>query len=99
MNLDDFDFDLPEELIALRPVRPRPASRLLVANGPDTHDAHFRDLPDWLRPGDILVFNDTAVIPARLFGMRHRETADGSGEAKIETLLVRREGAAIWTRR
>lgn len=97
MELDDFDFDLPERLIALRPVRPRPASRLLVANGRLTTDAHFSDLPGFLRPGDMLVFNDTQVIPARLFGLRRRESPDGPGEARIEVLLVRREGAAIWT--
>ncbi|MEM7188184.1 MAG: tRNA preQ1(34) S-adenosylmethionine ribosyltransferase-isomerase QueA [Pseudomonadota bacterium] len=93
MTLADYDFDLPEDLIALRPVRPRPASRLLVATGSDTHDAHFGDLPSWLRPGDMLVFNDTAVIPARLFGMRTRDDST----IKTEALLIRREDSTTWT--
>ena len=96
MPLSDFDFDLPEDLIALRPVRPRPASRMLVADSAGEHDAHVADLPGWLRPGDMLVFNDTRVIPARLFGERRRETADGSGIAKVEVTLIRREGEAEW---
>jgi S-adenosylmethionine:tRNA ribosyltransferase-isomerase len=94
MRVDEFDFDLPEELIALRPARPRDASRMLVI-GPG-HDAladrGVRDLPGYLRAGDILVFNDTRVIPARLFGKRVR----GEAEAKIETLLHKREGADLW---
>ena len=97
MTLTAFDFDLPEELIALRPVRPRPASRLLVAEGGATHDSRVTDLPDWLRPGDMLVFNDTRVIPARLFGVRHRETTDGSGTSRIEATLIHRTGEAAWT--
>lgn len=97
MSLADFDFDLPEDLIALRPVRPRPASRMLVADASGEHDAHVADLPEWLRPGDMLVFNDTRVIPARLFGERRRETSDGSGVAKIEATLIHREDVAEWT--
>jgi len=97
MKLSDFDFDLPEHLIALRPVRPRPAARLLVARGDETDDSHVRDLAGWLRPGDMLVFNDTRVIPARLFGERHRASADGSGVAKIEVTLIHRDGNARWT--
>ena len=96
MNLSDFDFALPEELIALRPMRPRPASRLLVARGAETHDARVSDLPDWLREGDLLVFNDTRVIPARLFGERRRETADGAGVARVDVTLIRREGPDSW---
>ena len=97
MKLSDFDFDLPEALIALRPVRPRPASRMLVAHGSATHDAHVRDLPEWLRPGDMLVFNDTKVIPARLTGARRRASTDGPGVAKIEATLIHRDGDARWT--
>ncbi|MEM7057703.1 MAG: tRNA preQ1(34) S-adenosylmethionine ribosyltransferase-isomerase QueA [Pseudomonadota bacterium] len=97
MKLSDFDFELPEELIALRPVRPRPAARMLVAQNGGIEDRFFADLPDQLRAGDMLVFNDTKVIPARLFGERHRDTADGSGVAKIEVTLVRRDGDAEWT--
>ena len=72
MQLSDFDFDLPEELIATRPVRPRPRARLLVADGAETCDARVEDLLHWLRPGDRLVLNDTKVIPARLRGERRR---------------------------
>jgi S-adenosylmethionine:tRNA ribosyltransferase-isomerase len=97
MNLDDFDFQLPEELIALRPVRPRPASRLLVARNGGIEDARVRDLGGFLRPGDMLVFNDTEVLPTRLEGMRKRQTRDGSGEAKIEVTLIRQDGPSVWT--
>jgi S-adenosylmethionine:tRNA ribosyltransferase-isomerase len=97
MKLSDFDFELPERLIALRPARPRPASRMLVARGDESHDAHVRDLPDWLRAGDVLVFNDTKVIPARLTGERRRASADGSGVAGIEVTLIHRDSAAAWT--
>ncbi len=97
MKLSDFDFDLPERLIALRPVRPRPASRLLVARGGETHDSIVHDLADWLRPGDMLVFNDTQVIPARLTGERRRASADGPGVAKIEVTLIHRDASARWT--
>lgn len=97
MRVDDFDFTLPEALIALRPVRPRRAARLLVADGAATRDATVDALPGILRPGDALVFNDTRVIPARLFGERRRETADGAGVAKIETILLARLGPARWS--
>ncbi len=97
MEFDAFDFELPEELIALRPVRPRSAARLLVARGKETHDSRVADLPDWLRPGDMLVFNDTLVLPARLTGERRRASAEGSGVAKIEATLIRREGPGTWT--
>jgi S-adenosylmethionine:tRNA ribosyltransferase-isomerase len=97
MKLSDFDFDLPERLIALRPARPRPASRMLVARGCETEGCQVRDLPGQLRSGDLLVFNDTRVIPARLFGERQRGSSDGSGLAKVEVTLIRRDGAARWT--
>ncbi len=96
MRVDDFDFELPEELIALRPARPRSAARMLVAQGDAIAHRRMSDLPDALRPGDMLVFNDTKVIPARLFGERRRETADGSGVARIEATLLAREGDAAW---
>ncbi len=96
MDLDAFDFVLPEALIALRPARPRSAARLLVAQGGATRDSRVVDLPDWLRPGDMLVFNDTKVLPARLTGERRRPSADGSGVARIEATLIRREGPAEW---
>ena len=84
MKLDDFDFILPEELIATRPARPRSAARLLLAEGDDISDGHVFDLPAILRPGDRLVLNNTRVIPARLTGTRLR---DGGG-AKVEVTLM-----------
>ena len=94
MQLSDFDFDLPEELIATRPVRPRPAARLLVAEGEAIRDAHVRDLGQWLRPGDRLVLNDTKVIPARLSGVRHR--AGSEAGARIEVTLLEPDGQGQW---
>lgn len=93
MRLDEFDYHLPEELIALRPARPRPASRLLVAGPDELHDSQVARLPDWLRPGDLLVFNDTRVIPARLTGRRER--AGGAG-ATIEATLIALTANGLW---
>ena len=86
MRVDRFDFDLPEELIALRPATPRDSARMLVvqADGRVAH-AHVRDLPAFLESGDALVLNDTKVFPARLRGRRLRDT-----EAKIEITLHKR---------
>ncbi len=88
MDVKLFDFDLPEDLIALRPAEPRDSARLLVvhADGRLEH-ATVRDLPQYLRAGDAMVVNDTKVIQARLRGLRVR---DGSPGAKIELLLHRR---------
>ncbi len=88
MNVDLFDFDLPPERIALRPAHPRDAARLLVLDGPDTRDRHVTDLPGQLRPGDVLVFNDTRVIPAQLEGTK--------GNAKVGATLHKREGPRRW---
>ena len=96
MKLSDFDFDLPEELIATRPVKPRPAARLLLAEGEAIADRHVRDLTQILQPGDRLVLNNTRVIPARLFGTRTRATKDGSGVARIEATLLNPEPAGGW---
>lgn len=93
MRVDLFDFDLPEDCIALRPARPRDAARLLVVRpGAPLEDRIVRELPDLLRPGDALVFNDTKVIPAQLFGERVR---DGVA-ARIAVTLHMREGASRW---
>jgi S-adenosylmethionine:tRNA ribosyltransferase-isomerase len=95
MRVDLFDFDLPPERIALRPVVPRDASRMLVVNPqakPPLDDRIIRDLPGLLAPGDLLVVNDTRVIPARLEAMRRR----GDQAARIEILLHQRETANIW---
>ncbi len=87
MRVDLFDFDLPPERIALRPVSPRDAARMLVVERGLT-DQQVRDLPSLLRAGDCLVFNDTRVIPAQLAGRR--------GDAKIGATLHKREGLRAW---
>ncbi|MDO5704861.1 MAG: tRNA preQ1(34) S-adenosylmethionine ribosyltransferase-isomerase QueA [Paracoccus sp. (in: a-proteobacteria)] len=88
MKLDDFDFHLPEGLIATRPARPRSSARMLVAQGDGIADQRVSDLPDFLRPGDLLVLNDTRVIPARLTGTRTRTTPQGEAVARIEITLL-----------
>ena len=88
MQLSDFDFHLPEGLIATRPARPRRSARLLVADGDTIADRHVRDLTDLLGPGDLLVLNDTKVIPARLSGTRARQTPQGEVTAKVEITLL-----------
>jgi S-adenosylmethionine:tRNA ribosyltransferase-isomerase len=88
MQLSDFDFHLPAERIALRPARPRDSARLLEVVGSDISDHQVLDLPDLLRAGDVLVFNDTKVIPAQLEGRR--------GEASIGATLHKREGPREW---
>lgn len=87
LSTSDFDFDLPPDLIAQRPVEPRDAARLLHV-GDGLADRHVADLPDLLRPGDLMVVNDTRVIPARLRGRR--------GAAGVEALLHRRVDARRW---
>ena len=84
MKLSDFDFDLPEGLIATRPARPRTSARLLLAEGDRISDRHVFDLVDIFRPGDRLVLNNTKVLPARLFGTRQR----GEAIAKVEITLL-----------
>ena len=91
MKLIDFDFELPERLIAVRPARPRSTARLLVAEPGGISDLHVFDLPGILRPGDRLVLNDTKVIPARLTGLRHR----GETAARIEVTLLQQNGG-LW---
>lgn len=97
MKLADFDFDLPEQLIATRPASPRPSARLLVAMDDTLTDAHVSDLPRWLRAGDRLVLNDTAVIPARLSGQRHRDSAQGPVCAKIDVTLLEPDDLGLWS--
>ena len=96
MRTDLFDFELPSERIALRPVTPRDAARLLVVRPgmPDElEDRGVRDLPDLLRPGDAVVVNDTRVIPARLRG---RRLGRGATEPTIEATLHRRLDGSHW---
>ncbi|MFK7762778.1 MAG: tRNA preQ1(34) S-adenosylmethionine ribosyltransferase-isomerase QueA [Roseobacter sp.] len=97
MKLSDFDFDLPENLIATRPAVPRSSARLLVAQGQDITDSIASDLPDWLNAGDRLVLNDTRVIPARLTGARHRDTAQGPMQARIEVTLLEPQADGTWS--
>ena len=93
MRVDLFDFELPEDRIALRPAEPRDAARLLVVRpGAALEDRTVRELPDLLRPGDALVLNDTKVIPSRLYGVRVRDDA----AARVEIMLHKREGVDRW---
>jgi S-adenosylmethionine:tRNA ribosyltransferase-isomerase len=88
MRTELFDFDLPQDLIAQHPVRPRDAARLLVVRPQDLLDRQVLDLPELLRPGDLLVLNDTRVLPVRLYGKR--------GEAAVEVTLFQLEGPTGW---
>ena len=92
MKTSDFDYELPEELIAQTPVSPRDAGRMLVCNreNEQKEGRDFRDLPEYLKPDDVLVINHTRVIPARLLGIK-----DGTGVA-VEFLLLRRTGTDTW---
>ena len=96
MKLSDYDFDLPEALIATRPARPRTAARLLLATGDEISDLHVRDLVSVFRPGDLLVLNNTKVIPARLLGIRRRMTGQGDVEARIEVTLMEPSAQGGW---
>ncbi|KQT14520.1 MAG: tRNA preQ1(34) S-adenosylmethionine ribosyltransferase-isomerase QueA [Bradyrhizobium sp.] len=92
MRTDLFDFDLPAERIALRPASPRDSARMLVVENGALHDQAIADLPQWLKPGDQLVVNDTKVIAAQLKGRRiGRET-----EPKIEATLIKRLDGSRW---
>lgn len=94
MQLSDFDFHLPEDRIALRPASPRDAARLLLVQpGVALRDHHVRDLPSLLRAGDVLVVNDTRVIPARLKGVRVR----GESRIAVEATLHQARSGNVWT--
>ena len=88
MRVDLFDFELPQDRIALRPARPRDSARLLLVKGDEISDRQVLELPDLLQPGDVLVFNDTKVIPAQLEGRR--------GEAQVGATLHKRVGTREW---
>ena len=97
MRTADFDYNLPEELIAQTPVEPRDHSRLMVVHrGDGTREhKHFYDIIDYLNPGDALVINETKVIPARLLGVK--EGSDSQGHSvPVEILLLRRMNATDW---
>ena len=93
MRLSDFDFELPEDRIALRPAAPRDSARLLVVGPRGDLDRAVRELPRLLKPGDALVFNDTRVIAARLQGQRSR----GAASTAIEATLLKRLTTSRWT--
>lgn len=94
MRLSDFDFELPETSIALRPANPRDSARLLVVEpGGPFQDRIVRDLPGLLQPGDVLVMNDTRVLPARLKGRRFRDEAS----VAVEATLLERLSPSSWT--
>lgn len=92
MKTSDFYYDLPEELIAQTPIEPRNSSRLMVLprNGGEIEHKHFYDLPEFLKPGDCLVLNNTRVLPARLYGTR-----EDTG-AVVEFVLLRQHGNKLW---
>lgn len=93
LRLSDFDFDLPERLIARYPARPRDSARLLRVQAAGLEDRFVRDLPKLLRAGDLMVFNDTKVIPAQLEGRRLRP---GAGEVAVEVTLHKRASESRW---
>ena len=98
MKTADFDFDLPEDRIALRPADPRDSARLLVVRDGRLEDRIVRDLSDFLNPGDALVFNNTRVIPARLVGVRERVSPGGDIlSVEIEATLHHRDTPDIWS--
>ncbi|MDP1777291.1 MAG: S-adenosylmethionine:tRNA ribosyltransferase-isomerase, partial [Brevundimonas sp.] len=98
MRTADFDFDLPDDHIALRPAEPRDSARLLVVRDGGLEDRIIHDLPDFLRPGDALVFNDTRVIPARLSGVRERIGSEGGTlTVAVEATLHHRDAPDVWS--
>ena len=97
MKLSEFDFDLPERLIATRPARPRSSARLLLARGDAIEDRIVNQLPEILHPGDRLILNDTKVIPARLFGVRHRKGEAGETSAKMDVTLLEPRADGSWS--
>lgn len=97
MKLSDFDFDLPEQLIAVRPAKPRSSAKLLVGRGNTIADHHVSDLIDILQAGDVLVLNDTKVIPARLLGLRHRDGEFGMTASKMDVTLLDPRADGTWS--
>ena len=97
MKLSEFDFDLPDELIAVRPARPRSSARLLLAQGQAIADRIVHELPDILGPHDRLILNDTKVIPARLSGVRHRVGEAGATQAAMDVTLLEPRADGTWS--
>jgi len=97
MDVALFDFDLPEDAIALRPASPRDTARLLqVQSGGAFRDKHVYDLPDLLQAGDVLVVNETRVLPAALKGVRPARAHGGGGDVTLDINLLERRGEAVW---
>ena len=92
LSTKDFDFDLPEELIAQTPIEPRDASRLLILDkkSGEIQHRHFYDIIDYLNPNDCLILNDSRVLPARIYGIK-----EGTG-ARVEFLLLAAKGDDVW---
>lgn len=95
MDLAAFDFDLPEERIALRPADPKDSARLLVVRGGELIDAHVRDLPEFLKPSDVMVFNTTRVLPAALKGVRPARDETGR-DVEVDINLITPLGPDQW---
>ncbi|MCR5067851.1 MAG: tRNA preQ1(34) S-adenosylmethionine ribosyltransferase-isomerase QueA [Erysipelotrichaceae bacterium] len=98
MRTDDFDFQLPQELIAQTPLEDRSSSRLLVVDRKNHtySDHHFNEITDFLRPDDIIVRNNTRVIPARLFGVKEARLNGTREDGHVELLLLKDEGDNTW---
>ena len=98
MKTSDFDFDLPEDRIALRPVSPRDSARFLIVKDGTLQDRIVHELPDFLQAGDALVFNDTRVIPARMSGIRERIGPEGETlTVEVEATLHHRDAPDVWS--
>jgi len=96
MNVDQFDFDLPDSAIALRPARPRDSAKMLQVKGEDLTDHIVRDLPDLLRRGDVLVINDTKVLPAALSAIRPARAHGGGSDVTVGINLHQRLSESEW---
>jgi S-adenosylmethionine:tRNA ribosyltransferase-isomerase len=96
MNVDQFDFDLPDSAIALRPARPRDSAKLLQVRGAERSDHSVRELPDLLQAGDVLVINDTKVLPAALSAIRPARAHGGGGDVTIGINLHQRISETQW---
>lgn len=98
MHISDFDYELPGELIAREPARPRDSSRMMVLNRRTGGwiDSRFRELPEFLQPSDVLVLNDTRVIRARTYGRLEREPSAGRKSRDVEVLFAAPAGPGLW---
>ena len=95
MLVSQFSFDLPKELIATSPATPRSSAKMLLL-GEEVGDVSVSDIVSFLRPGDVMVLNDTKVIAARLFGVVERQIDGSPSEAKAQVTLHKQESPSIW---